>query len=177
MKMKMKQKGFTLVEIAIVVAVGALLLVGISQAPRIIAMNKANADIAELPQIVTGIQKIYANQSTYNGASMATVIGLNGLPQDRVVAGTPPSASNRWGGAITLAAASQLTADDSIDLTYSGVPSLECTNIIPSVENRFRSVTVAGTAVKPAGGTLNLNDVASSCASSDSVTIVYRFAK
>ena len=169
-----KQKGFTLVEVAIVVAIGALLLIGISQAPRIIAGNKSNAEIAEIPQIVTGVQKIYANQATYAGATLTQVIALNGLPPERVSAG---AGVNRWGGAITMAVATVTTANDAIALTSVNVPSLECTDIIPSVANRFARVQVNGVDVKSIGAALSLVALGTQCATAAQVPIIYTFTK
>lgn len=172
---KQNQKGFTMVEIAIVVAIAALLLIGVTAAPRIIASNKANAEASELPQIVTGIQKVYANYPNYAGATLAQVIGMKALPDERVTTAT--TANNRWSGAITMATAATYNPNDSIKLSYASVPTRECNDVLQSVESRFIRIAVAGVDVKPAGGTLNLTTLGTQCGSANNVNIDYYFTK
>lgn len=173
---KRDQKGFTLVEVAIVVAVGALLLIGVSQAPTIIANNRANAEIAELPQVVANIQKIYANRSNFVGIDNAQVIGLKAFPEDRVDGAA--SLLSRWGESITVAPADVGTGtDNGVSLTYALVPSAECINVIQGVEGRFYTIEVAGTEVKTDGGDLDLAALSTQCNSDTEVGIVYTFKK
>jgi len=168
------QKGFTLVEIAIVVAISLLLLAGVIGVNRIIANTKANDEIGELKQESTGIQKIYANNSNYATATLTDIIALKGLPDARITSTT--TATNRWGGAITIAPATLATANDAIKFSTAGVPEYECVSVIPQVEPGFSRISVGGTDVKAYGGTLNKTTLGTQCTGGN-VAVDYYFTK
>ena len=72
---KYKQQGFTLLELGIVVTIALILVgVGVTKVPKIMADNRANSEISELPQIVTNTQKSVANQQSYTGMTLDTLI-------------------------------------------------------------------------------------------------------
>ena len=82
---KYKQQGFTLLELGIVVTIALILVgVGVTKVPKIMADNRANSEIAELPQIVTNSQKAVMNQQSYTGMTLDTLIRLDVFPQNRV---------------------------------------------------------------------------------------------
>ena len=166
-----KQSGFTLVEISIVVAIAMFSLLGMSEVNRNIAIEKANAEADELLIIQSGIQSRYANQLDFAGANFASVANNNFIPANRIVAG---AGVNRWGGSINLVTTTMATANDTVDLTYTQVPSFECTQYIPSVERKFYMITINGVIVKSVGSPINLNSVGTACNSSQTATIVYR---
>lgn len=169
-----KQKGFTLVEVGIVAAVVLALLAGVIGAPRVMANMRANDEIGELKTISTSVQKIYSNSANYTGATLAEIIGMKGIPDNRVV--NASTATNRWSGSLTLTPATLSTTDDSMRLTQTQVPEYECANIIPQVESGFARVSVNGTDVKPFGGTLNRTTLGTQC-SGNAITVDYYFTK
>lgn len=169
-----KQLGFTLVEVGIVVAVVLLLLTGVIGVPKIIANAKANDEIGELKTITTAVQKIYATSPNYAGVTLAEVISLKGIPDERKVSATV--AANRWGGAITMAPTTCNTANDCMLMTSNNVPEVECVAVIPSAAGGFARIGVAGTDVKPLGGALDKTALGTQCAGGN-VTITYYFTK
>ncbi|HEX7649998.1 MAG TPA: prepilin-type N-terminal cleavage/methylation domain-containing protein, partial [Noviherbaspirillum sp.] len=81
---KYQQRGFTLLELGIVVTIALVLIgVGVTKVPKIMADNRANAEISELPQIVAKIQKAVANQQNYTGMTLDSLIRLDVFPQNR----------------------------------------------------------------------------------------------
>lgn len=174
MSQKKNQKGFTLVELGIVVAVGLLLLLGIQQSNRTIANTKVNSEIGEIKTISANVQRQYSGSSNYSTATLANIIALKSLPDERVLTAT--TAANRWGGAITLAPATVNTASDTLLYTSAAIPEYECTQIIPQVEGSLVRVSVDGTDVKPAGGALDQTALGTNC-DGGNVSIGYYIAK
>lgn len=170
-----RQQGFTLIELAIVVVMVAVLIsLGLKTINQTRVSANANAEATELPLIVSKIQKTYSTQSTYSGVSLAGLIALNIFPTERVV--SPTSAQNRWGGGITVAAATLTNANDSVQLTYAGVPKDECVEVIPLVTQTVRVITVNGTSVKADGAGLDLSALGTQCAGTTN-SIMYQFTK
>lgn len=175
---KSKQKGFTLVELGIVVAIGAILIgVGIAVVPSIMASQRVNAEISELPQIVTNIQRVFNNQPGFVPLPTVTTLGQLGVfPESRWRADTPAEARNRWGGTITVAA-SGAVLPNGLSLTYADVPSAECRELIPALSASVRVIQVGGQTVKPDNGSATLADTAARCNAAPTVAIAYHFTK
>lgn len=186
---KTRQAGFTLIELGVVVAIGFLLIgIGLYKAPAIMANYRANAEISELPQIVTNIQKIAANASNYSGYTLDTVIRNDAFPQNRTTIGAgagSATATNRWNGPITFAVGTISTTGDIGRLVYQGVPDSECKNVITAVAQMFRRIYVDssnsatagnGTQVKTDNQVLNSASVGTAC-SGGANSITYDFAK
>jgi prepilin-type N-terminal cleavage/methylation domain-containing protein len=176
-KMNMQRnKGFTLAEVAIAVAVGALLLIGLAITPKILADNRSSAEIQELSLITSNGQKAFSTSSTYAGATTTLLIARNVFPAARVTNAT--TANNRWGGSIAAAAGTTTTANDSLTLTYTNIPSIECQDVVIGASNVMLAISVDGTAVETARPqTLNQGTLATQCNSTTTNTIVYTFSK
>lgn len=173
--LKSKQKGFTLVELGVVVAVGAtILVISLGVVPSVLANNRANAEMQEVPGIATNIQKIYLNAPTYVGATLDAVIRLNAFPSSRVTipASGAATATNRWGGAVTMSVATLTSTNDIVRLVYSNVGSSECKTVIGGIAGLARRIVVdsansgtsgAGTTVKPDAGALDITALGTAC--------------
>ena len=172
---KMAQRGFTMVELAVVVGIGAVILViALAVVPAVLANNRANAEMQELPSILSNIQKAYSNAPTYAGATLDAVIRLNALPAERVTipgAGAA-TATNRWGGTITLAVANLSATNDIVRLVYSNVSERECKAVIQGVAGLMRRIYVdsanggaagGGTIVKADGAALDIAALGTAC--------------
>lgn len=174
---KKKQSGFTLVELGIVVAIAAV-IIGISLVvvPGLLASTRANAEVSELPAIATKIQRAYANQPNYATLTHSTVVGLKVFPESSV-AGTV--VTNRWGGLVTIApfAAGLLSANDAFTFTTTGVPSVECVQVVQSLERSARAIAVGAVQVKADAAALNLATLGTNCGLSNSNTLVFTFGK
>ena len=164
--LKNKQAGLTLVELGIVVAVSATFIVlGLLIVPKVLANNRANAEMAEVTQIITNIQKTYANANSYQGATLDAIARLNAFPAERVTIGAPSTAVNRWGGAVTITVGTLTSANDIIRMVYAAVPEIECKAVIQGmahvtrrvyVDNANGAVAGGGTLVKGDGALLNI---------------------
>jgi len=161
-----KQGGFTLVELAVVVAIVGLLLLSLKGVPMIMANYRANEEIANLPDITAQVQKHFYSDPDYSTLTTAIVAQYQLVPQT-MINGT--NIVNRWGGAVTFSPATSYTANDTQSMTYNDVPAYECREIVKGVEQNYLSISVNGTSVKALGGVLNDTTLASACATSNSI--------
>lgn len=179
---KRRQSGFTMVELGVVVAIAAVILViALTVVPRVLANNRANAEMQELPSVISNIQKDYSNAPTYNGATLDSVIRLDAFPPERVTvpAAGAATATNRWGGAVTMSVGTISSANDIARVVYAAVPERECKSVIQGVSNLTRRIYVdnangatagAGTIVKADGAQLDLTALGTACGSVNSIT-------
>jgi prepilin-type N-terminal cleavage/methylation domain-containing protein len=174
--LKKRQSGFTLVELGMVVAIGAIIIgIGLVVVPSILASTRANAEISELPTVVTKIQRSFQNQPNYSLVSQSTIAGLKAFP-DAQVSGT--TITNRWGGTVTVAPATLVTADDAVALTSTQIPTAECLQLGQGVEGTMRQISIAGVVVKADGtSATDPAKLGTQCNSASTVTIVYTFGK
>lgn len=172
---KLAQGGFTMVELGVVVAIGAVILViALNVVPAVLANNRANAEMQELPSILTNIQKNYSNAPTFVGATLDAVIRLNAFPNERVTipgAGLA-TATNRWGGTVTMTVANLSATNDIVRLVYSNVAERECKNVIQGVGGLMRRIYVdsanggaagGGTIVKADGAAVDTGALGTAC--------------
>jgi nitrate/nitrite transporter NarK len=154
-----------------------IIAIGLAVVPGIIASNRANAEISEVPSVVAKIQKLYNNQSSFSGVTTGQVAALSVYP-DQEASAVGGTITDRWGGAVTVASGTLKVAGDSVILTYNNVPQAECTQIVPGVANSVRVITIGGTSVKADGQAVNLTTVGSQCAAGSTAnTITYQFSK
>lgn len=177
-----QQSGFTMVELGVVVAIAAtILVIALAIVPTILSNTRANAEMQEFPSIASNIQKAYSNHPSFASATLDAVARLNAFPSERVTvpAAGAATASNRWGGAITLTVGTITSASDVVRLVYTGVPERECKSVIQGVPGLTRRIYVdsansgtagAGTIVKADGAALDLTALSTACASNNSIT-------
>jgi prepilin-type N-terminal cleavage/methylation domain-containing protein len=176
--LKKRQSGFTLVELGIVVAIAAIIIgIGLIVVPSILASTRANAEISELPTITTKIQRSFANQPNYAAVTQASIIGLNVFPTS-VVDKTAGTVSNRWGGVVTVAAATLVNANDGVSITSTQIPTAECLQVGQGVEGTMRKITVGTTVVKADGSAAADSALlGTACNDAATATMIFVFGK
>jgi prepilin-type N-terminal cleavage/methylation domain-containing protein len=168
------QRGYSMIEIAIgTVIVGLLLAVTISYVRGIIADNRANDELKELPLVMSRLTKLYSNRPDFAGLDTATAISNNIYPPERITSATV--LNNRFGGTIAVAPATGTVANDSASLTYTGVGASECKSMIPQLEKSMSQIKVGATTVKAIGANVDFSALGTSCV--DNVTVIYQFKK
>lgn len=178
-----RQRGVSLPQVLIAGAVGtAILLAGIAGGPKAMGMYRSSGEINDLPTIFNNIQGIYRQYPSYASLTMDTVVRSNAFPQNMSTipaVGTPATATNRWGGAYTIALGTITTTNDIARLVSNGVPNAECQSVVQGVAASARRVYVdstnsgtagAGTQVKTDGGTLDSALLSTACGTTNSIT-------
>lgn len=169
-------KGFTLVELMIVIVLGGLVIaVAIAAAPRIKAHINGNKDMADIPDVVSNIQAHYSLKPSYAGLTNTIANSYKLVPDD--MNGGAGTIINRYGGVVTLAPATVTVANDSFTYSTGGVPSRVCLKIVPQLAPQFLNLSVNGTVVKATGGTLDETAAATQCNSGEANTLLFTASK
>lgn len=148
MKLKTKntESGFSLLELLLVVGVGALLLLaGIATYRLVTGGANVNEGKRLLTTVKEKVQRAYQDQRTYAGLATGTAINLGAIPAQYQV--TAATAENPWGGALTVAV--NAANNTRFDITMATVPRAACIELFTTYNANdpdLISVTVAGTA-------------------------------
>lgn len=181
-KNQRKQKGFSLLELTVVIAVVfGLIGFGISAAPQLFSSMNSVGELSELPTVIMNVKKTAKDRATYNGVTIDMLARSNVFPEGRAtIPGTgAATVSNQWGGAVTGAVGTLTTTDDIYRLVSQSVTKQECIDTVKGVAKMVRRVYVdaansntagAGTLVKPDGGAVNNGDLATACDGSAAIT-------
>ncbi|KVO15203.1 type 4 pilus major pilin [Burkholderia ubonensis] len=171
------QKGYTLIELSIAGAIIALLVYGtVKLVNGVIADHRANAELQEVPTVITKIQKVYGNRPNFSGATQAILVNNGAFPADWVVTGST-NLVNRWSGAVTLGVTTiGGVPNNAITFTTTGVPNSECQSIVPGMDDSVRTTTVNGTVVKQDGQPSDPGLTGTACTNGQN-TIAYVFSK
>lgn len=172
------QRGFTLIELGIAIAIAAVVVgVSIVVVPQLLADSKVSSEITNLGGIAARIQKAYARDNSYpTTPTMRALVDFDIFPANMVTGrGAEAAAVNQWGGAVGIGSGGSAT---QMRFSFAGVPSYECRNLLPQVQQMFDYISVAGTAVKDLPTTAYTPaDVGTKCGNATSVSIVFGVAK
>jgi prepilin-type N-terminal cleavage/methylation domain-containing protein len=176
---KRRRRGFSLLELAMVLALGVLIAVGVmmfyTQANT--SRNSQNA-VTEVGAIQQAVRSLYGGQSTYDGLDNSVLISTKALPI-RMVSGTN-GLRNSFSGAITVAPANSGGGTDSgFSVSFAAVPQDACVKIAAQDFGRgVYSVTVGGTTRTAGSGTPPPFDPGSAAAACSAATntIVWIFS-
>lgn len=128
MKRRARQAGLTLAETLLVLAIGALAIVGGTLLYlQATAGNKLNTGINQFVTLQSGIRSLYAGQSNYLNLTSTLVTTSNAAPSDMVVNAAAGTMRNAWGGAVTVVAAG---GNDQFTVTFAAVPTNACVKLI-----------------------------------------------
>jgi prepilin-type N-terminal cleavage/methylation domain-containing protein len=163
-----KQAGFTLVELVVVLAiiVGAIGAI-IARQMSASQSSRVQSEAGNLQAIVGKINSTFAGRSSYAGATTSFLLAQGAFPTS-MVNGT--SVVNGWNGSVTVAPG---TGNTTVDITYAGVPSAACLELVSNTSRSYRTVTVGSTVVKSATQTeadLSATQTACSAAATASIT-------
>lgn len=171
------QKGLTLAETLMVLAIGAVAIVGgtilYMQASR---NSKMNAGIIQLATLSSQVRTTYSGQSSYGsvGPIVAPLLAANAVPPDMRIEGNTTTLRNAWGGNTTVASANNGT---QFTITFNNVPADACVRLptinAGSVGGAFAAVTING---QPMGMPVNIADASQECEDrTDGNTLVFTY--
>jgi len=119
-----RQAGLTLAETLLVLAIGALAIVGGTLLYlQATGSNKLNQGINQFVTLQSGIRSLYAGQPNFSGLTTTIVTSANAAPPDMIVsAGT---LRNAWGGAVTVA-----NSTDQFTISSARIPKNSCVKMV-----------------------------------------------
>lgn len=171
-----KQQGFTLIELAIVLAIAAIIGILIfMRMTKVQNANIANNESSNLAMMVSDARTKFSNQGDYAGVSAAVLIN-NGLVPQTMVSGA--TIKTGWGTGVTVAPSNlNGTANDGIKFTYT-VPKKNCSDFVTGAAAAVSKITIGTTVVKnaPAGSsTLDMTALGTACDASAAGTVAAAF--
>jgi len=170
---KGRQRGFTLIELSIVIAIGvALILAGLKFAPALMRGTRVQSEVQNIGMLVNNVRNLYKGR--YANLSNAQAIQFN-LPPTDLVDGA--NLSGRW-GAVTLspAALAGAAANTALQVTLANIPQPDCIQLAPALLGVADELDVGGAANLKSANTPNpANDaIAAACGAGGAVNIVIR---
>ena len=166
-----RNKGFSLVEIAMVLAIIALLVAGVmlffSNASNAQKTNDAMTELAAVQQVV---RSIYAGQPSYNGLTSAVLASSAQLPNKWVSAAG--GLVDPFAGAVTVVA---VNTDQNFSVTMTNVPNASCNKMVTTDfgTGLLSVATNSGTAI-PARA-MTPTEANAACAAGNANTVTWEF--
>jgi outer membrane murein-binding lipoprotein Lpp len=177
------QRGFSNVQIAIGILVGVIILLGSLGGYQYINQAKVNNEITTLADLKAATVRYgqFAGLFTSTNVTLAILSGqnfFNGAGLASSGSGTDLVISNQWGGKVTVAVGTAGVAGDSIDFTFTNVPSNACQELGSKVDNLVAKVKIGTTDTKAVGAASNLASVTTACTGGGQAnTIIYTMQK
>lgn len=173
-----KQNGLSMIELAVVVAIIAVLAAAIwPTMTRVFSGIRATKVTNELSLAIPSIQTAYQNRSSYAGISTAQVASNRWFSDNflEMNSGVPTGVIITQWGTITFAAASSGT---QVQGTINNIPTRECVKIAEAFNNDiYLTASINGAAVKTATTELDATTVGSQCTNSATNTMVFTFGR
>ncbi|MDD2840131.1 MAG: type 4 pilus major pilin [Rickettsiales bacterium] len=171
---KIKSKGFTLVEILLVVGFIALASVGVYTIySKVQTANSANAESRNLDTIRAGIKNLYGASPNYAGLTPAVANNAKITPE--AMRATATTIVNTFGGTVGIAPTNLGTGtNNGFRITYPLVTDDVCTKLVTTGGAQFDQVTVGATVVKAFGtNVINPATVTTACIAAAQATVLF----
>lgn len=172
------QRGISIMSVLLGLVIAALVaVVGFNQFSDAQRKARIEAATGEVSTIIADAQKTYGAANQF--ANVTTAIAVQGgvIPA-RLRDPGANTARNKYSGDIFLTPATINVVNDSLDLTYRAVRAEDCQDIALTVDPLVNAIQVVdGSFVKPVNGTLNLATLATQCANTATVNMIFRFGR
>lgn len=166
MKLQKKNKGFTLIEILLVVGFIALASAGIYTIySKVQVSNKANAESRNLDLIRAGVKSLFASKTNFTGLDN-TVVNAGRITPENMKTSAATEIINSFGGPVTVAPIGlNGGTNNGFRITYDQVPGDICIKLASAAGAQFDVVTIGtNTPVKAFGvNEINVVNVTTQC--------------
>lgn len=184
-----KSRGFTLVELLVVLAIIAVLAIfGIPFARGIITGGKVDPTAGDISKTVAKLRSNFAGQgntpyTNLGGPAAATAVFANtarGLTSAMTIGGAGPTATMQHdigatGSQITVAQTAITTTGDSFSVTAPTVNEAACPGLASQLSRSAEVILINGTSVKAVGAPYNGGDAQNLCLAGDTNAFVFTF--
>ncbi|WP_413499873.1 type 4 pilus major pilin [Buttiauxella gaviniae] len=134
---KAKNKGFSLLEMILVLAVGASLVIAAFMLyPKIQASQRIDKETKNISTIQASIKSLYAGKSRMSGLSSDVLIASNSAPDNMIQSGKLVS---EWKGSVNVEYSGN---HGKYNIIYDNVPADACSRLITAVAGSFVSITI-----------------------------------
>jgi hypothetical protein len=150
-----RQKGFSLIELLLVLGVLAILLVAAFVVyPQVRDRNRANTEAMNLASIKAAVLNLYASKGGFTGLKNDVANSARVVPATMNGGDYSPTASikSTWGEDVTIGAVSTqinipsvVPGNRSFRIIYAKVPQSICLPMVTAAAGNFFKITVNGT--------------------------------
>lgn len=159
-------EGFNLV----MLIVGIMLIAALLWYLNNLRLNSISANTSELTSIAATAKKKYGQANEYESLTTSNAVLGNIIPP-WLRNGTSATASNSYGGAITVTPTDLTGTNDSVNVAWPNVPKNECSDIVAGLDKVARRIQVAGVDVKATDTKMNMTTLETQCDSADVLLI------
>jgi hypothetical protein len=176
---KKLQAGYTNIQIAVGITVAGLVAISGLYAFVYIGEQKVKNEGTELSRVKSASVN-YATQhgGRYTGLTLAVACSKGFLPDGRCTGtGAATTATNQWGGLITLTVVNLTSANTGVKWTYPNYSNKTCIAAVTDMWDHAARIDIGGSAVKSTTiQPLDDNAIITACeATNDDATIAYTF--
>ena len=165
------ENGFLSLEAGLVLLVVALAIVSAVMFYRDnIRKTSINTNVNQILATAGAARSVFGQANQYGQVTTAIAVSSNIIPS-ALRNGSTQTATNNFGGEISVAPANLSGTADSLKITWPNVPSNQCIEIVMGVHAELRKLQVAGTDIKPLDSNLNIANTSSQCESSSHVAL------
>jgi prepilin-type N-terminal cleavage/methylation domain-containing protein len=179
-----KQKGFSLMEIAIAIVVVSVLMFGVFYLVSVTnARSVTKEEIEHLQSMAADVRTKFRQQGSYADVTPEVMIDLGIVPPAKLNA-DPRAITTGWSTTVDVAVSQLLQQNDAIAFIYDGVPRTSCADFVDGGAGTASRVDVDGTIVKDVtqgaeSAFLNTVELASACQATagDNVSITFTYGR
>lgn len=182
MKHAQNQKGFTLIEIAIVLAIIAVLAVMGNSGIGIYKQVKNEKESQALKNVASALQTKFRNDSVTTGLNSLVVNNAGVLAKTGWTSsgGAAPVITHGLKGIVSFAPANVVpgAGDDGISISMASVPFDSCGDIARSASQRAEIITIGTTVVQTTSATPATGiSIDAACGNTGVVTMTFVYTK
>lgn len=171
MLLKKHKKGFSLLEIILVLAIAAAIIVSAFIIyPKVQYYNRVNQEVKNLSALSAGINSLYVGQPYYTGVSNLTIINAGLVPDNMLL---PMSYGygtghifNSWKGEVILSTSNKQGATvvgTLYNITSYNIPNEDCIKLVSFTAPNYYWIIVNGTTVVGPSTKFDISNASSAC--------------
>ena len=166
-----KPNGFLSLEAGLVLLVVALAIVSAVMYYRDnLRKTSVNSNVNQILAAAGAARSVFGQANQYAQVTTAIAVSANIIPS-ALRNGTTQSASNNFGGEISVSPANLSGTSDGLKISWPNVPSNQCIEIIMGVHAELRKLQVAGSDVKALDSPLSIANLSTQCEASSHLVL------
>lgn len=171
LKKTSKPNGFLSLEAGLVLLVVALAIVSAVMYYRDnLRKTSVNNNVNQILATAGAARSVFGQANQYAQVTTAIAVSANIIPS-ALRNGTTQSASNNFGGEISVSPANLSGTSDGLKISWPNVPSNQCIEIIMGVHAELRKLQVAGSDVKALDSPLSIANLSTQCEASSHLVL------